>query len=179
MPQGSTKSPLIRRRPRLFAAITNCRGVRLRIFTIAIFERIFGSQLELPQLGPLGTHGHANVHANVCGFESPIASFEVDQAYWGYFIFNYVKIHLVVVTVAAQTWKASIFSQMRPQVVAWHGKSVLDCSVVPTKCTYRPPYVHRNSASEFVGHLRWSVMKARAKASGLAVPAMRPVSACS
>ncbi|KAH9038150.1 hypothetical protein EDB84DRAFT_1560440 [Lactarius hengduanensis] len=85
----------------------SCRGARHRIFTI-----------ELLQLGPLGTHGHANAR----GFESPI-----------YFIYNYVKIRLVVVTVAAQTWKASIFSQMRAQfdVVAWHGKSVLDCSVVP------------------------------------------------
>lgn len=39
---------------------------------------IFGSHFELPELGPLGTHGLANVR----DFESPVASFDIDQSPW-------------------------------------------------------------------------------------------------
>ena len=41
-------------------------------------QEIFGSQFELPELGPLGSHGLANPR----DFESPVASFDVDQAPW-------------------------------------------------------------------------------------------------
>lgn len=41
-------------------------------------QEIFGSQFELPELGPLGTHGLANPR----DFESPVASFDVDQSPW-------------------------------------------------------------------------------------------------
>ncbi len=41
-------------------------------------QEIFGSQFELPELGPLGSHGLANPR----DFESPVASFEVDQSPW-------------------------------------------------------------------------------------------------
>jgi homogentisate 1,2-dioxygenase len=41
-------------------------------------QEIFGSQFELPELGHLGTHGLANPR----DFESPVASFDVDQSPW-------------------------------------------------------------------------------------------------
>ena len=44
----------------------------------ADIQEIFGSQFELPELGPLGTHGLANPR----DFESPVASFDVDQSPW-------------------------------------------------------------------------------------------------
>ena len=39
---------------------------------------VFGSHFELPDLGPLGTHGLANPR----DFESPVASFDIDQSPW-------------------------------------------------------------------------------------------------
>ena len=39
---------------------------------------IFGSHFDLPDLGPLGTHGLANPR----DFESPVASFDIDQSPW-------------------------------------------------------------------------------------------------
>lgn len=44
----------------------------------ADIQEIFGSQFELPELGPLGTHGLANPR----DFETPVASFDVDQSPW-------------------------------------------------------------------------------------------------
>jgi homogentisate 1,2-dioxygenase len=41
-------------------------------------QEIFGSQFELPDLGTLGSHGLANPR----DFESPVASFDVDQSPW-------------------------------------------------------------------------------------------------
>jgi homogentisate 1,2-dioxygenase len=46
--------------------------------TYADVQEIFGSQFELPELGPLGSHGLANPR----DFESPVASFDVDQSPW-------------------------------------------------------------------------------------------------
>ena len=41
-------------------------------------QEIYGSHFELPELGPLGTHGLANAR----DFESPVASFDIDQSPW-------------------------------------------------------------------------------------------------
>lgn len=41
-------------------------------------QEIFGSHYELPELGPLGGHGLANAR----DFETPIASFDIDQSPW-------------------------------------------------------------------------------------------------
>ena len=46
--------------------------------TYVDIQEIFGSQFELPDLGALGSHGLANPR----DFESPVASFDVDQAPW-------------------------------------------------------------------------------------------------
>ena len=51
---------------------------RDRLNVPADIQEIFGSQFELPELGPLGTHGLANTR----DFESPVASFDVDQSPW-------------------------------------------------------------------------------------------------
>lgn len=41
-------------------------------------QEIFGSHYELPELGPIGANGLANVR----DFEHPVASFEIDQSPW-------------------------------------------------------------------------------------------------
>ena len=41
-------------------------------------QEIFGSHYELPELGPLGANGLANVR----DFEHPVASFDIDQSQW-------------------------------------------------------------------------------------------------
>ena len=41
-------------------------------------QEIFGSHYELPELGPLGANGLANVR----DFEHPIAHFDIDQTPW-------------------------------------------------------------------------------------------------
>lgn len=62
------------------AVSTGRRDVR-RGCTEGCFEdiqEIFGSHYELPELGPLGANGLANVR----DFEHPVASFEIDQSPW-------------------------------------------------------------------------------------------------
>lgn len=44
----------------------------------ADIQEIFGAHYELPELGPLGANGLANAR----DFESPVASFDVDQSPW-------------------------------------------------------------------------------------------------
>ena len=41
-------------------------------------QEIYGTHYELPELGPLGANGLANVR----DFESPVASFDIDQSDW-------------------------------------------------------------------------------------------------
>ena len=41
-------------------------------------QEIYGTHYELPELGPLGANGLANVR----DFESPVASFDIDQGDW-------------------------------------------------------------------------------------------------
>jgi homogentisate 1,2-dioxygenase len=41
-------------------------------------QEIFGAHYTLPELGPLGGHGLANPR----DFESPVASFDLDQTPW-------------------------------------------------------------------------------------------------
>jgi homogentisate 1,2-dioxygenase len=53
------------------------------MFNIDLFpgtdiQEIFGSHYELPELGPLGGYGLANVR----DFESPLAHFDIDQSPW-------------------------------------------------------------------------------------------------
>ena len=52
-------------------------------------QEIYGSHYILPELGPLGGNGLANVR----DFESPVASFDIDQSPWNstlyLFMINY------------------------------------------------------------------------------------------
>jgi homogentisate 1,2-dioxygenase len=41
-------------------------------------QEIFGSHYQLPELGPLGGYGLANIR----DFESPVAHFDIDQRPW-------------------------------------------------------------------------------------------------
>lgn len=41
-------------------------------------QEVYGAHYELPELGPLGANGLANTR----DFESPVASFDIDQSPW-------------------------------------------------------------------------------------------------
>ncbi|KAJ3889044.1 homogentisate 1,2-dioxygenase [Lentinula edodes] len=142
-------------------------------------QEIYGSHYTLPELGPLGGHGLANPR----DFESPLASFDLDQNHWD-----------IVYKVCGQMHSCS--QEHTPfDVVAWHGNYVpykydmskfvfvgsiskdhIDPSIfcvltakskapgVPLadflifsgrwdvgEGTFRPPYYHRNSSTEFMG----------------------------
>ncbi|CAE6445680.1 unnamed protein product [Rhizoctonia solani] len=142
-------------------------------------QEIFGSHFELPELGPLGGHGLANVR----DFEHPIASFEIDQSPWE-----------IVYKLGGKLWSCK--QNHTPfDVVAFHGnyipykyalekfvnvgsisKDHIDPSIFcvltarsktpgapltdfltfsprwdVASNTYRPPYYHRNASSEFMG----------------------------
>ncbi|TCD62504.1 hypothetical protein EIP91_006800 [Steccherinum ochraceum] len=143
---------------------------------------VYGGHFELPELGPLGANGMANIR----DFEHPVASFDVDQTAWS-----------VIYKIGGKLFECK--QDHTPfDVVAWHGNyvpykydlekfilaqfvnkdhtdpsvfcvlmvkskfpgiSFLEfCAIQPvmstTKDTFRPPYFHRNCASEYVGFIR-------------------------
>ncbi|KAA1467122.1 homogentisate 1,2-dioxygenase [Dentipellis sp. KUC8613] len=160
------------------------RGMRFKVVlpdgpSRGYISELFGSSYELPELGPLGTHGLANAR----DFESPVASFDVDQSGWE-----------ITYKVAGRLFLCK--QEHTPfDVVAWHGnylpykyalekftnvgsisKDHIDPSifcVLTAKSktphhaltellifsprwdvasgTFRPPYYHRNAATEFMG----------------------------
>ncbi|KAG8740910.1 hypothetical protein FRC10_003569 [Ceratobasidium sp. 414] len=94
-------------------------------------QEIYGSHFELPELGPLGANGLANPR----DFEFPVASFELDQSPWE-----------VVYKLGGKLFSCK--QNHTPfDVVAYHGNPRWDVA----SHTYRPPYYHRNAASEFMG----------------------------
>lgn len=142
-------------------------------------QEIFGSHYQLPDLGPLGGHGLANPR----DFETPVASFDIDQSPWE-----------IVYKLSGKLFVSK--QEHTPfDVVAWHGNYVpykyamekfihvgsiskdhIDPSIfcvltakskapgIPladflifsgrwdvASETFRPPYYHRNSATEFMG----------------------------
>jgi len=160
------------------------RGMKFKVIlpdgpSRGFIQEIFGSHYVLPELGPLGGYGLANPR----DFESPVASFDLDQIPWG-----------IVYKVSGQLHLCA--QEHTPfDVVAWHGNYVpykyamekfikvgsiskdhLDPSIfcvltakskqpgVPltdfllfgerwdvASDTFRPPYYHRNSSTEFLG----------------------------
>lgn len=68
-------------------------------------QEIFGSHYELPELGPLGSNGMAYPR----DFETPLASFDIDQSSWS-----------VVYKLAGQLY-ACTQDHTPFDVVAWHG----------------------------------------------------------
>lgn len=68
-------------------------------------QEIFGSHYELPELGPIGSNGMALIR----DFETPLASFDIDQSTW-----------TIVYKLAGQLWSCE--QDHTPfDVVAWHG----------------------------------------------------------
>ncbi|KAJ6483829.1 homogentisate 1,2-dioxygenase [Mycena vitilis] len=162
------------------------RGMKFKVIlpdgpSRGYIQEIFGSHWQLPELGPLGGYGLANVR----DFESPVAHFDIDQSPWQ-----------ITYKVCGQLFSCS--QEHTPfDVVAWHGNYVpykyamekfvnvgsiskdhIDPSIfcvltakskapgVPladflifsprwdvASGTFRPPYYHRNSATEFMGLL--------------------------
>ncbi|KAI0322556.1 homogentisate 1,2-dioxygenase [Amylostereum chailletii] len=160
------------------------RGMRFKVVlpdgpSRGYIQEIFGSRFVLPDLGPLGTHGLANPR----DFETPVASFDVDQSPWQ-----------IIYKVGGRLFVCK--QEHTPfDVVAWHGNYVpykyamekfvnvgsiskdhIDPSIfcvltakskIPNHAltdllifsprwdvashTFRPPFYHRNSASEFMG----------------------------
>ncbi|KAJ1302530.1 hypothetical protein OPQ81_002847 [Rhizoctonia solani] len=142
-------------------------------------QEIFGSHFELPELGPLGGHGLANVR----DFEHPIASFDIDQSPWeivyklggklwsckqnhtpfdvvayhgNYIPYKYALEKFVNVgSISKDHIDPSIFCVLtaRSKTV---GAPLTDFLIFSPRWdvasnTYRPPYYHRNAASEFMG----------------------------
>ncbi|KIP08015.1 hypothetical protein PHLGIDRAFT_88764 [Phlebiopsis gigantea 11061_1 CR5-6] len=145
-------------------------------------QEIFGSHYALPELGPLGASGLANIR----DFEHPIAHFDIDQTPWN-----------VTYKLGGQLFTCN--QEHTPfDVVAWHGNyvpykydldafiavgsiskdhsdpSIFTVLTAPSKTpgvaladfaifkerwdvadgTFRPPYFHRNTASEVLGLIK-------------------------
>ncbi|KAE8153209.1 Homogentisate 1,2-dioxygenase [Aspergillus avenaceus] len=158
------------------------RGVRFRVQldgpSRGYILEIWGSQFELPELGPLGANGLANPR----DFLAPVATYEIRQEHWE------------IVYKLGGRFFASTQNHSPFDVVAWHGNYVpykydltkfvnvgsisvdhIDpsiFSVLTAKShantpladflifsprwdvasnTYRPPYYHRNAATELMG----------------------------
>ncbi|CAE6429811.1 unnamed protein product [Rhizoctonia solani] len=142
-------------------------------------QEIFGSHFELPELGPLGGHGLANVR----DFEHPVASFDVDQSPWeivyklggklwsckqNHTPFDVVAYHgnyipykyalekfIAVGSISKDHIDPSIFCVLTARSKT-PGAPLTDFLVFSPRWdvatnTYRPPYYHRNASSEFMG----------------------------
>ncbi|KAG8686770.1 hypothetical protein FRC11_008396 [Ceratobasidium sp. 423] len=142
-------------------------------------QEIFGSHFELPELGPLGGHGLANVR----DFEHPIASFDIDQSPWeivyklggklwsckqnhtpfdvvayhgNYIPYKYALEKFVNVgSISKDHIDPSIFCVLTARSKT-PGAPLTDLLIFSPRWdvasnTYRPPYYHRNAASEFMG----------------------------
>ncbi|PFH48462.1 hypothetical protein AMATHDRAFT_65365 [Amanita thiersii Skay4041] len=142
-------------------------------------QEIFGSHYALPDLGPLGGHGLANAR----DFETPVASFEIDQNPWeliyrvcgqlhassqehtpfdvvawigNYVPYKYAMEKFVNVgSISKDHIDPSIFCVLTAKSKA-PGVPLADFLIFSPRWdvasnTYRPPYYHRNSATEFMG----------------------------
>ncbi|KAL7279127.1 hypothetical protein ACG7TL_006967 [Trametes sanguinea] len=140
---------------------------------------IFGSHFELPDLGPLGTHGLANPR----DFESPVASFDIDQSPWeiiykvggklftckqehtpfdvvawagNYVPYKYAMEKFVHVgSIQRDHIDPSIFCVLTAKSKT-PGAPLADFLIFSGRWdvatgTFRPPYYHRNCASEMMG----------------------------
>ncbi|KAI0787799.1 homogentisate 1,2-dioxygenase [Fomes fomentarius] len=138
---------------------------------------VFGSHFELPDLGPLGTHGLANPR----DFESPVASFDIDQSPWesevGGKLFSCKQEHTPFDVVA---WHGNYMPYKYAMEKFAHVGSINKDHIDPSifcvltaksktpgapiadflifsgrwdvaNGTFRPPYYHRNCASEMMG----------------------------
>ncbi|KAJ5902840.1 homogentisate 1-2-dioxygenase [Penicillium taxi] len=142
-------------------------------------QEIFGSHYELPELGPVGSNGMAMPR----DFETPMASFDIDQSKWEIIVkltgelFTYEQNHTPFDVVA---WHGNYApykyalekfinsatidrDQSDPSIYCvltakskWPGVALSDFLVFTPKWsvtsnTFRPPYYHRNVATELMG----------------------------
>ncbi|KAJ0378516.1 hypothetical protein COL26b_003115 [Colletotrichum chrysophilum] len=122
-------------------------------------QELFGSRYELPELGPFGSNGLALPR----DFEFPIASFDMDNSEWetlnsggSYVPFKYAAEKFIT---AAYTDKDQADPSLYTVLTAKSkipGVSVTDFMFFCPKYssatnTFRPPYYHRNMATEVVG----------------------------
>ncbi|THG96198.1 hypothetical protein EW026_g5594 [Hermanssonia centrifuga] len=142
-------------------------------------QEIFGSHYELPELGPVGANGLANVR----DFEHPVASFDIDQTPWeviyklGGQLFvckqdhtpfdvvawhgNYVPYKydtdafIAIGSVSKDHLDPSIFTVLTAKSKT-PGVALADFAIFKARWdvstnTFRPPYYHRNTCSEVLG----------------------------
>nr|ALJ82903.1 homogentisate 1,2-dioxygenase [Irpex lacteus]ALJ82904.1 homogentisate 1,2-dioxygenase [Irpex lacteus] len=147
-------------------------------------QEIFGSHYELPELGPLGANGLANVR----DFEHPVAHFDIDQTPWDvihklggkYFTckqnhtpFDVVAWHgnyvpykydldsfIGVGSITKDHPDPSIFTVLTARSKT-PGAALADFAIFKERWdvaenTFRPPYFHRNTCMEVVGAIKGS-----------------------
>jgi homogentisate 1,2-dioxygenase len=157
-------------------------------------QEVFGSRYELPELGPVGANGMALPR----DFETPLASFDVDQSAWEVVVklmgqlFVYEQSHTPYDVVG---WHANLCpykyamekfinmstvdrDQADPSIYCVltakskiSGVALSDFLVfTPKWCvtsnTFRPPYYHRNVATEIMGMVYGSWALSSALESG-------------
>lgn len=156
-------------------------------FTVALpdgtargyIQEIFGSHYELPELGPVGSNGMAMSR----DFETPVASFDIDQSKWEVVVklmgnlfvyeqdhtpFDVVAWHgnyapykygmekfINVATVDRDQSDPSLYcvltAKSKRSGVALSEFLVFTPKWCATRNTFRPPYYHRNVATEIMG----------------------------
>ena len=142
-------------------------------------QEIYGSHYELPELGPLGANGMAMPR----DFETPLASFDIDQSWWEVVVklmgdlfvykqdhtpFDVVAWHgnyapykynmerfINAATVDRDQSDPSIYCVLTAKSKRL-GEALSDFMVFTpkwcaTRNTFRPPYYHRNVATEIMG----------------------------
>ncbi|KAI0090270.1 Homogentisate 1,2-dioxygenase [Irpex rosettiformis] len=145
-------------------------------------QEIFGSHYELPELGPLGANGLANVR----DFEHPVAHFDLDQTPWDvvyklggkYFTckqnhtpFDVVAWHgnyvpykydldafISIGSVTKDHLDPSVFTVLTAKSKT-SGVALADFAVFKERWdvatgTFRPPYFHRNTCVEVIGVIK-------------------------
>ncbi|THH19554.1 hypothetical protein EW146_g1638 [Bondarzewia mesenterica] len=125
-------------------------------------QEVFGSHYELAELGPLGSNGMALQR----DFESPIASFDIDQTPWesGYVPYKYaIEKFINVGCVEKDQMDPTVYCVLTAKSKV-PGVSISDFLVFTPKWsvttnTFRPPeltvtqYYHRNMSTEVMGLL--------------------------
>ncbi|KAK0476460.1 homogentisate 1,2-dioxygenase [Armillaria novae-zelandiae] len=140
-------------------------------------QEIFGSHFELPDLGPVGGHGMANPR----DFEVPLASFEIDETSWegkscrqlfsaaqdhtpfdvvawqgNYVPYKYnMEKFIFVGSLSKDHLDPSVFTVLTAKSKA-AGIPLVEVLTVSERWnvasdTFRPPYYHRNNATEIAG----------------------------
>jgi len=143
---------------------------------------VFNGRFELPDLGPIGANGLANPRdflAPVAAFEDREIAFEVYNKYCGHMFvarqshscFDIVAWHgnyypykydlnrfNVINSTSFDHIDPSIFTVLTVKS-AVPGTAICDVAIFPPRWavqswTFRPPYYHRNIASEFMGLIK-------------------------